>query len=230
MKEECYDSNASIGVSLWQQCAPGPRESCIGYIKIGNNDLQKQFSFRINQTSIGPANRFNFFPTFRFNFNTDKWQKSGAALNYPRHPVHAHPKSPSLGAVWMCEPVSFKKLKLTNQPRKRSFDDNVQVNYLTSLQKMKIRVSNHPDFKKVNHCFVICFILVSNQHHCNTWLAYKTTYTLPSTRTNYDLFNVRFCGPKLWNSIDESLKHLHKSSFKVKLKQQFLSAYYFFSY
>ena len=69
------------------------------------------------------------------------------------------------------------------------------------------------------------FVFVSNQYHNNTRLASKTIYTLPSTRTYYGLFNVRFSGPKLWNSVDESLKHLPKPSFEINLKQQFLSAY-----
>ena len=32
----------------------------------------------------------------------------------------------------------------------------------------------------------------------------KSTFSLPITRSNYGKF--RFCGPKVWNSIDESLK------------------------
>ena len=60
------------------------------------------------------------------------------------------------------------------------------------------------------------FVLVRNHHHYNTRLASKTSFTLPTPRTNYGLFNVRFCGPKLWNTIDESLKHLPKSSFKIR--------------
>ena len=69
------------------------------------------------------------------------------------------------------------------------------------------------------------FTLVSNQHFYNTRLASKATFILPLVRTNYGLFNIRFCGPKVWNSIEESLKSLSKFSFKKKLKQQLILAY-----
>ena len=69
------------------------------------------------------------------------------------------------------------------------------------------------------------FTLVSNQHSYNTRLASKATFILPLVRTNYGLFNIRFCGPKVWNSIEESLKSLSKFSFKKKLKQQLILAY-----
>ena len=69
------------------------------------------------------------------------------------------------------------------------------------------------------------FTLVSNQHSYNTRLASKATLILPLVRTNYGLFNIRFCGPKVWNSIEESLKSLSKFSFKKKLKQQLILAY-----
>ena len=69
------------------------------------------------------------------------------------------------------------------------------------------------------------FTLVSNQHSYNTRLASKSTFTLPLVRTNYGLFNIRFCGPKVWNTIDESLKSLSKFPFKTKLKQQLILAY-----
>ena len=51
------------------------------------------------------------------------------------------------------------------------------------------------------------------------------TYTLPSIRTNYGKYNIRFIGTKLWNCIDEELKSLTKSSLKSKLKQDFISGY-----
>ena len=69
------------------------------------------------------------------------------------------------------------------------------------------------------------FTLVSNQHSYNTRLASKATFILPLVRTNYGLFNIRFCGPKVWNSIEESLKSLSTFSFKKKLKQQLILAY-----
>ena len=69
------------------------------------------------------------------------------------------------------------------------------------------------------------FSLVKHRHQYNTRLATKTTYTLPLIRTNFGMHNIRFYGPKLWNSIDEELKSLSTFSIKSKLKLRFLSEY-----
>ena len=45
----------------------------------------------------------------------------------------------------------------------------------------------------------------------NTRLASKKSYSLPKTRTNFIIFNIRYQGPKIWNSLDESDKKLLKS-------------------
>ena len=43
-------------------------------------------------------------------------------------------------------------------------------------------------------------------------------YTLPKERTNYGIFNIRFKGPKVWNSISENLKTFSISNFKESVK------------
>ena len=43
-------------------------------------------------------------------------------------------------------------------------------------------------------------------HHYNTRSAAKQSYYLPKARTNYGKFNIRFQGPKIWNSIDDKIK------------------------
>ena len=58
------------------------------------------------------------------------------------------------------------------------------------------------------------FTPVCTRHQYNTRLASKLTFSLPQARTNYGLFNIRFSGPKLWNSIDEILKSSSVVSFK----------------
>ena len=57
------------------------------------------------------------------------------------------------------------------------------------------------------------FTLVNRKHQYRTRLASKSSYYLPKSRTNYDKFSIRFQGPKIWNSIDESVKTLNKHSF-----------------
>ncbi len=57
-----------------------------------------------------------------------------------------------------------------------------------------------------------------------TRLASKViTYALPLPRTNYGIFNIRFSRPKVWNSIEESLKILNVKKFKKKFKNQMIS-------
>ena len=62
------------------------------------------------------------------------------------------------------------------------------------------------------------FNSICNSHSYGTRAASKTTFCLPLIRTNYGKFNIRFCGPKLWNTIDESFESLSVISFKKKLK------------
>ena len=48
------------------------------------------------------------------------------------------------------------------------------------------------------------FIPVYNVHSQNTRLASKLTYILPKARTNFGIFNIRYQGAKIWNSLHES--------------------------
>ena len=57
------------------------------------------------------------------------------------------------------------------------------------------------------------FTPVRNVHNYNTRLASKSSFVLPSARTNYRIFSLKFQGPKTWNSIDESLKSCSISAF-----------------
>ena len=43
-------------------------------------------------------------------------------------------------------------------------------------------------------------------------------YTLLKVGTNYGIFNIRFKGPKVWNSISENLKTFSISNFKESVK------------
>ena len=63
-------------------------------------------------------------------------------------------------------------------------------------------------------------------HAHYTRLASKViTYALPLPRTNYGIFNIRFSGPKVWNSIEESLKILNVKKFRKNFKNQMISHY-----
>lgn len=54
--------------------------------------------------------------------------------------------------------------------------------------------------------FVSFFTKITQIHSHNTRLAAKQSYYLPKARTNYGIFNVRFQGPSVWNSIDQDIK------------------------
>ncbi|XP_062973753.1 MAX gene-associated protein-like [Elgaria multicarinata webbii] len=51
---------------------------------------------------------------FRYKWNGHSWEPSGKAEPHVLGRVFIHPESPSIGHYWMQHPVSFYKLKLTN--------------------------------------------------------------------------------------------------------------------
>ena len=62
------------------------------------------------------------------------------------------------------------------------------------------------------------FTPVRNVHNYNTRVASKSSFVLPSARTNYRIFSLKFQGPKTWNSIDESFKSCSISASKKNSK------------
>ena len=52
------------------------------------------------------------------------------------------------------------------------------------------------------------FPAVTSVHLYNTRLASNSTYSINSIKTNYGKFNIRFAAVKVWNSLDENIKHL----------------------
>ena len=61
------------------------------------------------------------------------------------------------------------------------------------------------DTGKLPKIFDSFFVKTSCKHNVNTRFAFRSTFYLPKTRTNYGKFNIRFNGPKLWNELDERL-------------------------
>ena len=60
------------------------------------------------------------------------------------------------------------------------------------------------------------FKTVASIHSYNTKLASKSTYYLNTIKTNYGKFNFCFAAVKVWNNLDESIKHLPLKSFLKK--------------
>ena len=73
--------------------------------------------------------------------------------------------------------------------------------------------------------FTDLFTPVRSKHQYQTRLACKSTFSLPTTRTNYGIFIIRFYGSKVWNSIDEPLKSMTANQFKLNRKKQFIAQY-----
>ena len=69
------------------------------------------------------------------------------------------------------------------------------------------------------------FKTVASIHSYNTRLASKSTYYLNNIKTNYGKFNFRFAAAKVWNNVDESIKHLLLKSFKNKVMSDILQSY-----
>ncbi|XP_058270969.1 T-box-containing protein TBX6L-like [Hemibagrus wyckioides] len=52
----------------------------------------------------------------RYKWNNEQWEVAGKAEPQPPCRTYIHPDSPGLGSHWMKQPISFLKLKLTNNP------------------------------------------------------------------------------------------------------------------
>ena len=83
------------------------------------------------------------------------------------------------------------------------------------------------------------FKTVASIHSYNTRLASKSTYYLNTIKTNYGKFNFRFAAVKVWNNLDESIKHLPLKSFKTKscqtsysltVRESFFFLFHFFPF
>ena len=73
--------------------------------------------------------------------------------------------------------------------------------------------------------FANFFKTVASMHSYNTRLASKSTYYINTIKTNYGKFNIRFAAVKVWNHLDESIKHLPLKTFKNKVKLNILQSY-----
>ena len=74
--------------------------------------------------------------------------------------------------------------------------------------------------------FANFFQTVASMHSYNTRLASKSTSYINTIKTNYGEFNIRFAAVKVWNHLDESIKHLPLKTFKNKVKLNILQSYF----
>ncbi|XP_055691080.1 T-box transcription factor TBX2b-like isoform X2 [Lutzomyia longipalpis] len=71
----------------------------------------------------------------RYKFSGSQWVPAGGAEPQSPQRMYLHPDSPALGSHWNSQPVSFSKVKLTNN----TLDSNGHV-VLTSMHKYKPRL------------------------------------------------------------------------------------------
>ena len=81
------------------------------------------------------------------------------------------------------------------------------------------------DSKNLPSSFDSYFLQVSQIHGYNTRLASKNSFSLTKIKTNYGKFNIKFCGTKIWNSINESTKKLSRLKFKEMLRNDLLKSH-----
>jgi len=79
--------------------------------------------------------------------------------------------------------------------------------------------------RRLPSVFDTFFTQVNKRHNYNTRSASNMFYTLPKVRPNYGIFNIRFRGPKVWNSISENLKTFSNSNFKESVKSDLVKDY-----
>ena len=66
---------------------------------------------------------------------------------------------------------------------------------------------------------------VNQVHSYNTRLSSSQSYALSKPRTNYGIYNIRFQGPKIWNSIDIKIKTSSLAVLKKNLKSLYIDSY-----
>ena len=93
------------------------------------------------------------------------------------------------------------------------------INLHTAMFMLQYRKGSlRPDFDGF-------FNLINGKHLHETRLASTFNHSLPFVRTNYGMFNIKFSGPRIWNSLDIFLKVSNKYSFKKKYKEPLIGLY-----
>ena len=69
------------------------------------------------------------------------------------------------------------------------------------------------------------FTPISSRHKYNTRLSSKSTFCIPTGRTNYGKFIICFKGAVLWNNIEAFVKILRSHKFKCSLKKSLITSY-----
>ena len=82
-------------------------------------------AYKINVTGLDPKAKYVMMMDIvprdenRYKFHNNGWAVAGKADPEPTKRPYIHPDSPATGEQWMQKPISFHKLKLTNNIAER---------------------------------------------------------------------------------------------------------------
>ena len=72
----------------------------------------------------------------RYKFHNSRWMVAGKADPEMPKGMYIHPDSPSTGEQWMSKPISFHKLKLTNNISDKHGFVSYILHFLISLSRL----------------------------------------------------------------------------------------------
>ncbi|VDO11296.1 unnamed protein product [Rodentolepis nana] len=118
-------------------------------------------AYKINVTGLDPKSKYVMMMDIvprdenRYKFHNNGWAVAGKADPEPTKRPYIHPDSPATGEQWMQKPISFHKLKLTNNIAERQPFQAV----LNSMHKYipRVHIVRADDFLKINFCEFVTF-------------------------------------------------------------------------
>ena len=109
-----------------------------------------------------------------------------------------------------------------------------EVSYPVILQSMDLTTRNCKKctseyqgrrFDSSQRNEVAFFTRVDQVHNYRTRSSTSESYYIPKVRTNYGLFNIRYQGPTIWNSIPKEIRYASLSKFKNQFKNDYFLTY-----
>ncbi|VDD80615.1 unnamed protein product [Mesocestoides corti] len=118
-------------------------------------------AYKINVTGLDPRAKYVMMMDIvprdqnRYKFHNNGWAVAGKADPEPTKRPYIHPDSPATGEQWMQKPISFHKLKLTNNIAERQPFQAV----LNSMHKYipRVHIVRADDLMKINFCEFVTF-------------------------------------------------------------------------
>ena len=95
------------------------------YLKVALSGLQKDELYTVKVEML-------LLDTRKYRFSSQQWNPTDCEVSdFPEKQRYVHPHSPAFGTQWMLCPVSFKHMKLTNDPHRGGAED-VSHSHFTS--------------------------------------------------------------------------------------------------